>query len=83
MIDFTKKKLLENRVKETYNSTFGTVNLTITYLTIKSLNGTAISLEPKMNNIVHRFKFHFDGLYIGISSLRSDLGNNEDIKSWR
>ena len=57
-------KLLENKVKETINSTFEGVNLIKTHFTRKPLNGIFkdVTPDPEKNNIMYRFKCHFDSV---------------------
>ena len=60
MIYYRRKKINFSKTKQKIDSTFGAVNLEFSFFTIKPLNETAITPDPKMNYFIHIIKFHFE-----------------------
>ena len=74
-------KFLENKLKHTINSSFRAVNLQISYLTRKPLNGIFkdVNPDPEKYNVIYQFKRQCDSVYIGRTSQRFHLRRDQHV----
>ena len=72
---------MENQIKETVNDIFQAVNLRISHSTRKALNGIVkdFTPDPEKCNILYKYKYHCDSVYIGRTSRRFHIRRDQNV----